>query len=293
MTVYIYHGHGASITDARILEFMFSMCLHPHGIPVKRLTEADLNTRTARWQRDGSLLVFGGGEFTKVKETLSAYGREAIIDFASRKSYLGICKGGYAGASHIRFFGQDGNKTSDGFGFFNGVARGSLPIAPSLYTGKSDSAHIATFRHEHFGIEFPALYWGGPCFDMAENNAQDVQKLVTLRSAASDQDVTMGIKVKVGDTGQAVLLGYHAEAMPPHIREWVLQFCDSQKDIQRIQREMEAHASWKYYLGFACLLDDLAIVPHHSFVKQVLEPATSPGKARQHLGLAPAYKFGS
>lgn len=294
MTVYIYNGHGASYTDAKILEFMFSMAMHPHGIPVKRITQNDLNMQGAHWQKDGNLLVFGGGEFTKVKERLSAYGREAIIDFASHKSYLGICKGGYAGASHIRFFGQDGNKTSDGFGFFNGVARGSLPIAPSLYTGKSDSAHIATFRHEKYGIEFPSLYWGGPRFDAAEDSLQNVEKLVTLRSAASDETLTMGIKVQVGDEGQAVLLGYHAEATAAHIGQWVLQFCEDQKDIARIHREMAAHKNWEYYLGFACLLDDLGIVPEHNFLQQVLNPTRSFEVEEDHqpIGKAPVHKFG-
>jgi len=291
MTVYIYHGHGASQTDAKILEFMFSMCLHPHGIPVKRISEKDLNNPAAHWQKDGDLLVFGGGEFTKVKEKLSSYGRQAIIDFASRKSYLGICKGGYAGASHIRFFSEDGNKTSDGFGFFNGVARGSLPIAPSLYTGKSDSAHIALFRHEKRNIEFPALYWGGPCFDVAEDSLQNVQKLVTLKSA-SDTPITMGIKVRVGEQGQAVLLGYHAEATMPHIRQWVLQFSENKSDIERIERDIARHQSWEFYLGFACVLDDLDIVAGHSFVDQIMRPKEREKEMQTHFGLRPAYKYG-
>lgn len=273
MTVYIYYGHGASQTGARIIERAFTMFLHPHGVPIKRVTEKDLNNPAARWQEDGELLVFGSGEFTKVKETLSAYGREAIIDFVGRKSYLGICKGGYAGASHIRFFGEDGHKTSDGFGFFNGVARGSLPIAPSLYTGKSDSAHIAKFRHEKSGMEFPALYWGGPCFDMADDSLQNVEKLVTLQSGSSDTPITMGIKVPVGEKGKAVLLGYHAEAMPCKIRDWVTQYAQDWADIQRIDRELGRYQDWKFYIGFACALDDLGIVPDHCFLDQILHPA--------------------
>lgn len=272
MTVYIYSGNGASKINAEILHFMFSMSLHPHGIPVQRLTEDDLNNPSALWQKNGTLLVFGGGEFTQVKRTLSPYGREAIIDFASHKSYLGICNGGYAGASQIRFFGQDGTKTSDGFGFFNGVARGSLPIAPSLYTGKSDSARITQFRHEKYNIEFPSLYWGGPCFDMAEGSLQNVEKLITLQSEAYDKPITMGIKVPVGNTGQALLLGYHAEATPTHINEWVVQFSAIDTDIERIQREITAYENWEFYVGFFCILDDLGIVPRHSFLEQILNP---------------------
>lgn len=290
MTVYIYHGHGASLKDAAILKFMFSMTLHPHCIPVKYFTEADLNAPSAHWQKDGDLIVFGGGEFSKVKERLSPYGRQAIIDFTRQKSYLGICKGGYAGAAQIRFFGQDGAKTSDGFGFFNGVARGSLPIAPSLYTGRSDSAHIARFRHEKYGIEFPALYWGGPCFDVEESNLQNVQKLVTLQSCAYDRPITMGIKVPVGDAGQAILLGYHAEATPPHIHEWVLQFSENKADISRILKDIDAYESWKFYLGFACMMDDLGLVKDYSFLGQILRPQQN-GKMQEPSFPRPACKF--
>lgn len=291
MTVYVYHGHGASQTGAKILERMFSMCLHPHGIPVKRLREQDLNSHAARWQKDGDVLVFGAGEFTRVKEKLTTYGREAIIDFASHKSYLGICKGGYAGAAQIQFFGEDGHKTSDGFGFFNGVARGSLPIAPSLYTGKSDSARIAMFRHEQYDIEFPALYWGGPQFNMAQDSLQNVQKLVTLKSGILDFEATMGIKVSVGKSGQAVLLGYHAEAIPASIREWVLQFSNSTEDNTRIEREIGQYAGWQFYLGFACALDDLGIIKDHSFVKQIVQLSTQNSETDRRLRAGQIFSF--
>ncbi len=271
MTVYIYSGYGASQTNAKILQFMFSMALHQHGIPIKTLGQQDLNTPNAPWQKDGSLLVFGGGEFTLLKEKLTLYGREAIRDFASSKAYLGICKGAYAGASQIDFLGQNIHKTSDGFGFFNGVARGSLPIAPALYTGLSNSAQVTMFHHEIYDIDFPALYWGGPHFDLS-HSTHNAQRLVTLKTPATDQFITMGISVPVGASGKAVLLGYHPEAMHTHIREWVLQFSRDANDIARIERDLKQVPAWKFYLGFACLLDDLGIVENHSFLNQILNP---------------------
>jgi len=271
MTVYIYNGYGASQANVKILEWMFSMALHAHGILVKKIGQQDLNTRDAQWQKDGSVLVFGGGEFTKVKETLTLYGREAIRNFASLKKYLGICMGANAGAAQIDFLGQNVYKTSEGFGFFNGVARGSLPIAPALYTGMSDSAQLTTFRHEKYGIDFPSLYWGGPHFDLS-HAAHNAEKLVTLKSPSTDKIITMGISVPVGDSGKAVLLGYHPEAMQTHIRQWVLEFCRDQSDIERIERDLNQVPSWKFYIGFACLLDDLGIVENHSFLHQILNP---------------------
>ncbi len=275
MTVYIYNGYGASQMNAKILRFMFSMALYQHGIPIKTLGQQDLNTPNAPWQKDGSLLVFGGGEFTLLKEKLTLYGREAIRDFASHKAYLGICKGAYAGASQIDFLGKDVHKTSDGFGFFNGVARGSLPIAPALYTGLSNSAQVAMFHHEKYGIDFPALYWGGPHFDLS-HSTHNAQRLVTLKTPSTDQPITMGIGVPVGANGKAVLLGYHPEAMLTHIREWVLQFSRDENDIARIERDLKQVPAWKFYLGFSCLLDDLGIVENHCFLQQILNSSKEP-----------------
>jgi glutamine amidotransferase-like uncharacterized protein len=271
MAIYIYNGSGTSATDATILKFMFSMALHDHGIPVKFITHDDLNNPAQHWRKDAEVLVVGGGEFTPMKNKLTAIGWQAITNFAAEKTYLGICKGGYAGASQTEFFGQNGTKTSNGFGFFNGIARGSLPIAPSLYTGKSDSAQIATFYHEKYGIEFPALYWGGPYFDIAEGSLQNVEKLVTLKSDHFDTPKIMGVRMRVGEQGQAILLGYHAEALPFHIRSWVLEFCKNESDIHRIEKEMAQFDAWKFYIGFACILDDINLVKNHSFLNQILK----------------------
>lgn len=286
MTVYIYNGYGASQANAKILQFMFSMALHPHGIPVKTIGQQDLNMNYAPWQNFGSVLVFGGGEFTLLKEKLTTYGRDAIRDFAAHKKYLGICKGAYAGASQIDFFGENTHKTSDGFGFFNGVARGSLPIAPALYTGMSNSAQVTMFRHEKRGIDFPALYWGGPHFDLS-HAAHNADKLVTLKSLSSDKSITMGISVPVGKQGQAILLGYHPEAMQSHIREWVLKFSQDESDMARIEYDLKQQPAWKFYLGFACLLDDLGIVKNHSFLHQILNPP----KGTQPIAALPPQQF--
>lgn len=275
MSIYIYNGYGAWPTGVKTLLFMFSMTLHPHGIPIKTISQNELNDPASKWQDDADLLVFGGGEFSKVKEKLSSYGRAAIQAFTSEKSYLGICKGAYAGAAQIDFFGKNDRKQSPGFGFFNGVARGSLPIAPSLYSGKSDSAQIVTLRHELRGLEFPALYWGGPCFNVDEDDSGRTQKLVTLKTPLADREITMGIKTRVGERGQALLLGYHAEAIPSCIDRWIIPFCDNPGDITRIRNEINAHQPWTFYLGFASLLDDLQIVRGHSFLNQILHPESS------------------
>lgn len=271
MSVYIYSGYGASIKNADILFQMFSMALFAFKIPVKRINESDLNDPNAAWKQDGEVLVFGGGEFTRVKEKLKPEGYQAIKDFAARKAYLGICMGGYAGATHIDFLGQDVSKTSAGFGFFNHKARGSWPIAPVLYTGKSDSARIAVFHHEKHKRDFPALYWGGPSFEI--NEESNIETLITLKEPYSDKKLAMGIKVPVGENGKAILLGYHSEAaLPEMLREWVLKFTEDANDITRIEAEMAPFAKWQFLFGWAAMLDDLNLVPGHSFVDQILHP---------------------
>ena len=288
MTVCIYNGPGASQMDAKILEFMFSMAFHPHGIPVKMIGIEEINSPNARWQQEGNIIVFGGGEFSRLKQKLSDYGRSAIRSFTASKKYLGICFGAYAGASQIEFFGKDCYKTSDGWGYFNGVARGSLPIAPALYTGKSDSAQLALFHHEKYDIDFPSLYWGGPYFDLSHPATAHAEALTTLKNPASDHVITMGIKVPV-EQGSAILLGYHPEAMQHYIRKWVLQFCEEPHDIERIERDMSRHESWKFYIGFACLLDDLNIVKGHSFLHQILNPPSPMDHMIKPAPFKPAY----
>lgn len=272
MTVCIYDGFGASAKNAEILHHMFSMALHPFGIPVRMLGEQDLNNPRGQWQKDGSVLVFGGGEFTKVKEKLTPYGHAAIKDFVAAKRYLGACHGGYAGSAQIHFLGEDEEKFSPGFAFYNGIARGTLPVTPRPYNGQSTSASIVKLRRAGHDIEFPALYWGGPGFVDIPGIPSNAQPIVTLTDHRGCEHV-VGLKVPMGAAGgKALLLSYHCEAIPEHARPWLAKFNDNHDDLVRLEKEIAAYPRWKFFLGFAHLLDDLEIVPRHSFVDKIMNP---------------------
>ncbi len=266
MTVYIYAGAGSSPTNAKILQQVFAEALHNFGIHVMFLDENDFNRKNASWQKNGSLLIVGGGQFTPMKEKLSAYGRAAIQDFTAHKTYLGICKGGYAGSAHIEFTGSDVVKTSPGFGFFNCTARGSLPVTPRFFSGWNDSAAILNLYHEKRGFHFPALYWGGPSFILPAT-VHDGTDLLASYTGADGTKYAMGIKRKTGETGKAVLTGYHSEAMREALPQWLKRFSAGQDQDERLAFEMAGFKDWQYYLGFAALLDDLEIVKGHSFLE--------------------------
>ncbi len=273
MTIYIYKGPGASPASALFLSNIFRAALYPHGFDVRFVYETELNTPLAPWRRDADLIVFGGGAFTEVKRALAPHGMEAIHDYVMGGGrYLGICQGGYAGADRIEFSGADGHKRNTGLGFFNGIARGALPITPCRFSGRSDSATVAQFCHEPTGTVFPALYWGGPSFDGIGANDRS-RDLVTLLTDSGKRIVT-GMEAHVGTQGgRAILTGYHPEAAEPAlVMAWTSSFASGDADMARLRKETDIHEDWRFFLGMACLLDDLRLVPGHSFLRQIMEP---------------------
>lgn len=266
--IYIYAGAGASHQNAQIMKGVFETALRPHGFDIRCLDEHE--TADGAWRRDAALVIFGGGEFTKVKNAIGNRGVTAVREYVRCGGrYFGSCMGGYAGVGEIEFFGADDMKTNTGFGFTRTIARGPLPITPAGFDGSSRSAAIATFRHNATGILFPALYWGGPHFPAHDASARPI---MTLSSVSGERPVVMGLDVPFGN-GRAVLTGCHVEAFTPAIiREWTGKFLASPEDNQRLEQEMAAFSDGQFMIGLASVLDDLKLVPGHSFLRQVLTP---------------------
>jgi glutamine amidotransferase-like uncharacterized protein len=268
----IYSGSGASQQNARILKGVLETALRPHGFETVFVTETDIAARLAR--PDTVLVVFGGGEFTRVKAALGAVGVTAVQDYVRNGGrYFGSCMGGYAGARDIVFTGEGGERVNTGFGFFDGIARGSLPMA-APFDGQSASATVAPFCHSATGMMFPALYWGGPAFE-------GDQSLPVITCAHRGTVFNMAVSVPVGGLGgRAVLSGCHVEAITPGIvREWTGKFSSGDINDARLSQEIKRFAPGQYMVGLSAILDQLALVPHHSFLRQIM-PASLPAGLR-------------
>lgn len=264
----IYSGPGASRQNVQILESVLETALSPFGFTTCRVTEKDI----LRQLRDPAtaMFVLGGGEFTRVRAALGEQGLQAVQDYVLNGGcYLGSCMGGYAGARDIAFEGADGLRTNQGFGFFEGVARGSLPLTVP-YDGHSRSATVTGFQYAPTRQTFPALYWGGPDFHPAA--AVPLHKaLFTHHDSKAGITRLLGVVVPVGTNGgRAILSGCHVEAMSPDIiRDWTGHFSSGDVAHERLEHEIRAFAPGQFLFGLAAALDAARIVPGHSFLKQI------------------------
>jgi len=291
VTVFVYSGPDASPTNTNILYNVFTEALHPFGIKVKILSPGAINNPYNNWADEGTALVVGGGQFTQMRELLTDDGVQAIKNFAARKTYLGICKGAYAGAAQLDFLGNNNERKSNiGFGFFNGIAKGSLPITPNFFSGNNDSACVALLHHEKLNCDFPALYWGGPSFILPDNPGHEYEPIVTLKMPGSDQKMTMGVRMNFDGGGKAILVGYHSEAIRDWLHKWVMSFSGGADHDTRLKEEISRHTPGEFYFGFAALLDEMELVPGHSFVDQIMNPsAYDPRTFRKRTVESPAF----
>jgi glutamine amidotransferase-like uncharacterized protein len=296
-TISIYKGAGASPTNARLLHQVFSEALHSFGAKIRFINEEHLNDPTQKWRDQTDVLVIGGGAYGEMKQAVPESSRKGIHDFALEKKTVGICMGGYGLSAATIFQGENISKTSDGMNVFNGHAIGALPITPVLYNGNSNSARIVTLRHNELDISFPALYWGGPSFHFTDHTDPRITATTTLKVDYAAEPLTMGVKIQHKEGGTTLLVGYHSEATKPsYLSGWVGKFKSCENDFMRFENEIAQNMSGKYYVGFAALLDDIGIVPGHSFVNQIInrpEPRhiTVPMRGIDEITSAPALQF--
>ncbi len=153
----VYNGYGTSAIAPRILIERFNQ----HRYDACGITAGDikqgLNTQTTK------ILAFGGQSVTQFKQALGDKGLSEIKNYvANGGHYLGICAGGYFGATQINFQGQhpDGTpytKSANGLGFFNGLAQGSITDIAQPYSGKTDSAVVIDVTTAQDQISYKTL----------------------------------------------------------------------------------------------------------------------------------------
>jgi glutamine amidotransferase-like uncharacterized protein len=191
------------------------------GYPVQFIDHQEI-AETTGWMHETQLLVFGGQSVTAFKQALGSADLTRIDAFVHQGGkYLGICAGGYFGASLIRFTGAYESKRSDGLKFFNGLAEGSRPEIVPPYTGHTDTAAvIRLMTNDHRALH--SLYWGGPSFLPFIRPDRQARPLAYFTDETGAHHL-MGLQTPVGaNGGSATLLGYHPEISYANIRRWIV-----------------------------------------------------------------------
>lgn len=217
----IYNGFGTSRIAPTLLKERFN----EQGLMSAFINHDDI--KAGHFIDTTNLLIFAGQSVTQFKESLGKTGLENIKDYVRQGGqYLGICAGGYFGAKETYFKGLDKKKglytiSSDGLGFFDGLAKGSLTeISKTPFTGMSNSAAVITLK-TFDGIDFKTLYWGGPQFIVDKNDLRT--KVISQLQQHNKPPLNLGIQCDIGqDGGRATLLGYHPEITKVSLKRWVL-----------------------------------------------------------------------
>lgn len=269
MKVYVYKGYGASTFSSQYLKRSLTIALQNFGYDVRFISPEEILDGSLLSPNETKMFVMGGGSFTDVKKALGEAGLTNIKNYIQDGGlYTGICMGSYAAFADIDFRGEQ-RKTSNGLGFFNATARGSLPLTLP-YDGTGNSATIIEAQHTQHNTKFPALYWGG--------NGMDEQELIQIgaeplskTTLASGEEKVMSARINVGNNGgKAVLCGYHPEGYDRStIWKWLAGFPANSDCYKRLEHELLAHPDKAYLMALACMLDDIEIVSGHSFVTQV------------------------
>lgn len=269
MIVYVYNGPGIVQSSVRNLKRSLSMALQQFDFDVQYIGAQDIIEGAKLSPDHAPMFVLGGGRFTEVKKALGDTGIKNIQRYTQQGGfYTGICMGSYAAFSEISFQGKE-RRAGQGLSFYNTVAYGSLPIAPP-YDATAGSATIVEMQHLKNGEKFPALYWGGNGMDEHELLKMGATPLVKL-SLHNGVEKIMSARIDVGTQGgKAFICGYHPEGSNHNaIWEWLSGREPAIDCYKRLKYELLAHPDKAYLMGLACMLDDIALIPSHSFVDQI------------------------
>jgi biotin--protein ligase len=258
----VYNGYGTSAIAPRLLIDRFNK----HGHTACSVNHHRIKNGIS--PKDTKILAFGGQSVTQFKEALGQEGLQNIQSYVQNGGhYLGICAGGYFGADHIDFTGQndDGTlytKNANGLGFFNGLAQGSITDIAEPFSGKTNSSAVITISTVQDQIKYKTLYWGGPEF-IPDQTKQNIRILSHFK-AANSRKLIMGVQCPVGDKGgRATLLGYHPEVSQANIKQWILPNEHVAKHSQALYDNIHEAPSNSYPVdsAFTFLLHQLGLKP--------------------------------
>ncbi|KAK4495830.1 hypothetical protein PRZ48_013098 [Zasmidium cellare] len=219
VNVLIYTGPGASLSSVRHATWSLRRLLGPN-YSVQTISSDQLLKEP--WLATCALLVFPGGADAGYCRILNGAGNRRIKQYVhSGGKYLGLCAGGYYGASKCEFeVGKKGMEVVGDreLGFFPGTCRG-LAFAGFVYQSEAGARAVELQVNQDrlegaVPEQFKSYYNGGGVFVDAETfQEQGVEVLATFKEELHVDAGKMKAAVvfrKVGE-GATLLTGPHPE----------------------------------------------------------------------------------
>lgn len=169
-----------------------------------------------QWRHTTKLFVMPGGRDLPYVEALAGKGNQIIRQFVSSGgAYLGLCAGGYYGASEVEF--EKDNPVLQVCGprelqFFPGKARGT--ILPGFQYKSHEGAHPVTIKTSMVSNATVNVYYNGGCEFIPTEHLDKKQLYNVIASYQNCDQCETGYAIVSCNhgNGRVVLSGVHVEA---------------------------------------------------------------------------------
>lgn len=229
MTILVYAGEGVGNYSLRQL----THCLKeiPHFAHNLIISIDDHYLKEVQWQENCKLLVFPGGRDIPYKRRLQGIANQKIRDYVSSGGiYLGICAGGYYGATEIEFekgFPLEICEKRE-LGFFPGKAVGPA-YGPNQFRYDNENgarnASLSWSQQKSYSV-----YFNGGCFFAKASVYPEVTVLATFADLPNQPAAVISCKV---GKGTAILSGVHPEYPLVNEQAWDSSFWNDLLDFIR------------------------------------------------------------
>jgi glutamine amidotransferase-like uncharacterized protein len=211
--ILIYNDQGVSPESYQETLALFQRVGTEKNWQISTVSAENLNHEA--WEETATLLVIPGGRATPYNKALHPIGNQKIKDFvASGGSYLGICAGGYYGASQIIF--EKGNSdyeiiTTSALGLYTGIAEGpAYELGVFRYQSEAGARTASLISTISDNNAFPTYFNGGCWFHSHQDNKDNNQTTIIARYADIETQPAAIILTRYGK-GRVCLTGVHVE----------------------------------------------------------------------------------
>lgn len=210
MNVLIYGGDGTSVESVKQTKSFLSKLMSPY-YAVSVITEKQLLEEP--WTSVTALLVIPGGADLPYCRVLNGDGNQKIKQYIKKGGiFLGLCAGGYYGASSIEFEKNTSMEVSGPreLKLYKGIARGTV-FKGFLY-GTDKGAHATKILFTKNGNEYSTVcYYNGGCLFEGDADAEVLARYVGPVQIDSKEADPAAIVYKTFGEGKVLLSGVHFE----------------------------------------------------------------------------------